>query len=186
MKVIPFEEKYRQDFINFNTDWIVSNFGVLEEHDKETFEQIDEAMQAGVMIFFAVENDVALATCMAMPMEGTTWEICKLGSNKNISHKGAGSAVFEEAMKWALNHGAERLFILSNSKLKPALHIYKKYGFQEIKLESYEYIRGDTAFEYRNKKGGASNMKIVVKKEDAVKKVFKGVSLDFLVVGRKS
>lgn len=24
MKVIPFEEKYRQDFIDFNTDWIVS------------------------------------------------------------------------------------------------------------------------------------------------------------------
>jgi len=101
----------------------------LEEHDKETFEKIDEEIEAGDMIFFVVENDVALATCMTIPMEGTTWEICKLGSNKNIPHKGAGSAVFEEAMKWALNHGAERLFILSNSKLKPALHIYEKYGF---------------------------------------------------------
>lgn len=79
MKVIPFEEKYRQDFINFNTDWIVSNFGILEEHDKETFENIDEELKAGAMIFFAVENHVALATCMAMPMEGETWEICKLG-----------------------------------------------------------------------------------------------------------
>lgn len=149
MKVIPFEEKYRQDFIDFNTDWIVSNFGFLEEHDKETFEKIDEEMEAEGMIFFAVENDIALATCMAMPMEGTTWEICKLGSNKNIPHKGAGSAVFEKAMEWAFNHGAERLFILSNSKLKPALHIYGKYGFKEIKLEDYEYIRGDIAFEYR-------------------------------------
>lgn len=184
MKVIPFEERYRQDFINFNTDWIVSNFGFLEEHDKETFEKIDEKIEAGAMIFFAVENDVALATCMAIPMEGTTWEICKLGSNKNIPHKGAGSAVFEEAMKWALNHGAERLFILSNSKLKPALHIYKKYGFKEIKFENYEYIRGDIAFEY--KKESTGNMKIVVKKKDAVKKVFKGVSLDSLAVGRKS
>lgn len=47
MKVIPFEEKYRQDFIDFNTDWIVSNFGFLEEHDKETFEKIDEEMEGG-------------------------------------------------------------------------------------------------------------------------------------------
>lgn len=140
MKVIPFEEKYRQDFIDFNTEWIISNFGFLEEHDKETFEKIDDEMKLGAMIFFAVENDVALATCMAMPMQGTTWEICKLGSNKNVPHKGAGSAVFEAAMKWALNHGAERLFILSNSKLKPALHIYRKYGFEEIKLENYEYV----------------------------------------------
>lgn len=170
LKVIPFEERYRQDFINFNVDWIISNFGFLEEHDKETFEKIDEEMEAGAMIFFAVENDAALATCMAMPMEGTTWEICKLGSNKNIPHKGAGSAVFEEAMKWALNHGAERLFILFNSKLKPALHIYEKYGFKEIKLENYEYIRGDIAFEY--KKEGTGIMKMVAKKKDAVKKVF--------------
>lgn len=68
MNVIPFEEKYRQDFIDFNTEWILSNFGFLEEHDKETFERIDDEMKLGAMIFFAVENDVALATCMAMPM----------------------------------------------------------------------------------------------------------------------
>lgn len=116
MKIIPFEEKYRQDFINFNTDWIVSNFGFLEEHDKETFEKIDDEMESGAMIFFAVEDGIALATCMAM--------------------------------KWALNHGAKRLFIQSNSRLKPALHIYEKYGFKEIKFENHEYVRGDIAFEY--------------------------------------
>lgn len=148
MKVIKFDEKYRQDFIDFNTDWIVSNFGFLEEHDIETFEKIDEEMKAGAMIFFAVEEEVALATCMAMPMNGGTWEICKLGSNKKVPHKGAGSAVFEASMNWALEHGAKRLFILSNSRLKPALHIYEKYGFKEIKLDNYEYIRGDIAFEY--------------------------------------
>ena len=130
MKIISFTEKYRQDFIDINTDWIVSNFGSLEEHDIEAFKKIDEQMQAGAMIFFAIENDTVLATCMAMPMEGTTWEICKLGANKNVPHKGAGSAVFEASMKWAINHGAERLFIVTNTKLKPALHIYEKYGFK--------------------------------------------------------
>ena len=148
MKIIEFEEKYRKDFIDFNTDWIVSNFGFLEEQDKETFEKIDEEMKAGALIFFAVENDTARVTCMARPMEEATWEICKLGSNKELPHKGAGSAVFEAAMNWALEHGAEKLFIVSNRRLKPALHIYRKYGFKEIKLENCEYIRGDIAFEY--------------------------------------
>jgi ribosomal protein S18 acetylase RimI-like enzyme len=31
--------------------------------------------------------------------------------------------------------------------LKPALHIYEKYGFHEVKLDNYEYARGDIAFE---------------------------------------
>lgn len=148
MKVIPFIEKYRQDFIDINTNWIVSNFGALEEHDIESFKSIDEQMQAGAMIFFAVENDTVLATCMTAPMEGSTWEICKLGANKNVPHKGAGSAVFEMSMKWALSHGAERLFIVTNTKLKTALHIYEKYGFKEIKLMDYGYARGNIAFEY--------------------------------------
>lgn len=85
---------------------------------------------------------------MAKPLEGSTWEICKLASNKNRSHSGAGSAVFREAMQWAIDHGAKRLFIISNRVLKPALHIYEKMGFQEVQLENYEYERGDIAFEY--------------------------------------
>lgn len=148
MKLVQFEEKFRQAFIDFNTDWIVTNFGKLEPHDLETFDKIDEELRSGAMIFFAVENDIPLACCMSMPMEGDTWEICKLGSNRELSHKGAGSLVFKAAMKWAQEHGAKRLFILSNSRLKPALHIYEKHGFKEIKLDDYGYERGDIAFEY--------------------------------------
>ncbi|MDE7320012.1 MAG: GNAT family N-acetyltransferase, partial [Lachnospiraceae bacterium] len=81
------------------------------------------------------------------PMDAETWEICKLASNKHREHKGCGSAVFKAAMQWAIDHGARRLFILSNSNLKPAIHIYEKYGFQEIKLDDYEYVRGNIAFE---------------------------------------
>lgn len=147
MQIIEYDPKYRQDFVTFNTDWIIDNFGFLEEEDKETFANIETAIENGGMVFFAVEDGVCLATCMAHPMEDDCWEICKLASNKHRNHKGCGSAVFEAAMNWAINHGAKKLFLLSNSKLKAALHIYEKYGFREIKLENYEYVRGDIAFE---------------------------------------
>lgn len=148
MQIIEYDEKYKKEFIQYNTDWIVDNFGVLEAEDLETFETIEKEIQKGAMIYFALEQETVLATCMAKPMEGSTWELCKMASNKNARHKGAGSAVFGAAMQYAINHGAERLFILSNSRLKPALHIYEKFGFQEIKLDDYEYVRGDIAFEY--------------------------------------
>lgn len=149
MNVIQYQEKYKEAFIQFNTDWIIDNFGFLEEEDNETFSHIEESLEKGAMIYFAVENENVLATCMTKPLDADgTWELCKLGSNKHLSHKGAGSAVFEAAMNWAVSHGAKKLFILSNSKLKAALHIYEKYGFHEIKLEDYEYVRGDIAFEY--------------------------------------
>ncbi len=60
MKIIQFEEKYRQDFIDFSTDWIVSNFGSLEEHDIETFEKIDKEITAGAMIFLLLRMKLHL------------------------------------------------------------------------------------------------------------------------------
>lgn len=148
MNIVEYEERYRQNFVDFNTAWIVDNFGFLEEADIASFEHIENSIMKGAMIYFAVEGEDVLATCMAKPMENGTWEICKLGSNKLVPHKGAGSAVFQTAMDWAVEHGAKRLFIISNSRLKPALHIYEKFGFREIKLEDYGYVRGDIAFEY--------------------------------------
>ena len=147
MELIEYNPKYKEDFIQFNKDWIVDNFGFLEDEDVKTFDQIDEELANGAMIYFAIEDDVALACCMARPMENGNWEICKLASNKNRPHKGCGSAVFEAAVQWAIDHGAKRLFILSNSRLKAAIHIYEKFHFREIKLDDYEYARGDIAFE---------------------------------------
>ncbi len=120
---------------------------------RKPLKKLTKKIKSGAMIFFAVEEDTetALAACMTEPMNESVWEICKLCSNKEIPHKGAGSAVFKAAMNWALEHGAEKLFILSNSRLKAALHIYRKYGFKEIKLDDYEYVRGDIAFEYKKR-----------------------------------
>lgn len=159
MNIIQYQEKYKKDFIQFNTDWIVDNFGCLEEEDLETFNHIEENLKNGAMIYFAVDNGNVLATCMAKPLrDDGTWELCKLGSNKHLPHKGAGSAVFEASMNWAVQHHAKKLFILSNSKLKAAIHIYEKYGFHEIKLEDYEYARGDIAFEYTVPQEKASSL----------------------------
>ena len=157
MKVVPYTGTHRQAFIDFNTDWIMDNFGFLEQEDLDTFDRIDEELDAGAMIYAAEsEQSAPLAFCMARPMEKGRWEICKLASNKHMPHGGAGSVVFRAAMNYAINHGAKEIFLLSNRKLKPALHIYQKNGFHEIKLDNYEYERGDIAF--IKKVGGRENV----------------------------
>lgn len=77
------------------------------------------------MIYFAIEDVVGLAACMAKPMNGATWVICKLALNKHREHKGCGSAVFEAAMQWAIEHDAKRLFIYYNSQYKICLKAQK-------------------------------------------------------------
>ena len=104
------------------------------------------------MIYFAIENGVVYATCMAQPMTNNEWEICKLAADERYEGHGAGSAVFKACMDYALENGANKLIILSNSILKPALHIYEKYGFYEISVDNtHHYKRVDIQFEYTAK-----------------------------------
>lgn len=148
MELVQYDPKYRQYFIELNTAWIKNNFGSLEKEDIKSFEEIDQEIAKGAMIFFAIENNAVLATCMTKPLSKDTWEICKLATDEHQQGKGTGSRIFEKCMEYAIAKNAKRLFILSSSTLKPALHIYQKYGFKEIKLDDYKYIRGDIAFEY--------------------------------------
>lgn len=148
MELVNYDPAYKQNFIKLNTTWIKNNFGSLEKEDIKTIQEIEKEIEKGAMIFFAVEKNIVLATCMTKPISENTWEICKLAADEQYKGQGAGSKVFKKCMDYAIAKNAKKLFILSNSKLKPALHIYQKYGFKEIKLDDYEYIRGDIAFEY--------------------------------------
>ena len=147
MEIVQYDNRYAQDFVALNTAWIVSLFGQLEKEDIETFQNIEREIVNGGMIYFATENDEVMATCMTRHIGNEIWEICKLAANEKYKGKGAGNAVFEQCMKYAIDHGAKKLFMISNSRLQAALHIYHKYGFKEIKLKDYEYERGDIAFE---------------------------------------
>ena len=148
MKIIQYDSRYKQSFIELNIVWITTLFGFLEKDDIDTFANIEKDIAKGAMIYFAIENDEVMAACMIKKVDGKTWEICKLAADDRYKGRGAGNAVFEKCMEHAITHGAKRLFMVSNRKLKSALHIYLKHGFKEIKLNNYEYERGDIAFEY--------------------------------------
>ena len=102
------------------------------------------------MIYFALEDNHVLATCMAMPLGDDVWEICKLAAAGQSTGKGAGSAVFKASMDYAIEHGAKKLTLISNRILKPALHIYQNYGFKEVPLNKdyWGFERADIEFEY--------------------------------------
>lgn len=65
MQIIEYNQKYKDKFIEFNIDWIIDNFGFVEDEDTETFENIENYLKNGSMIYFAVENEILLAGCMA-------------------------------------------------------------------------------------------------------------------------
>lgn len=148
MEIIEYTEKYKQDFIDLNIAWI-DRFFTPEQADYDILNHVDSLLDSGSMIYFAVEDGRVLATCMAMPLGNDVWELCKLAANGQYTGTGAGSAVFKASMDYAVSRGAKKITLISNSRLKPALHIYQKFGFREVPLNKayWGYERADIEFE---------------------------------------
>lgn len=148
MNIVKYDKKYCEEFIRLNLEWI-DRYYEIEPSDRKMLKSIDEYIQKGAMIYFAVEDEQVLATCMIEPHEDNVWEICKLAAAEQYTGKGAGSAVFEACLNYAIEHGAKKIELVTGSILKPALHIYKKFNFQEVPLDrnKWPYKRAELAFE---------------------------------------
>lgn len=148
MEIIRYQDKYKNDFIQLNLAWI-ERFYKVEQSDIDVLEHVDEHIQNGAMVYFAIQDETVLATCMIEPHKDNVWEICKLASAGQYTGTGAGSAVFEACINYAAENGAKKILLVTGSILKPALHIYQKYGFKEIPLnkEEWPYERAELVFE---------------------------------------
>lgn len=149
MEIIEFKQEYKQDFINLNIEWI-KEFFVPEGADYEILNHVEGLIRTESMIYFAIEDSKVLATCMVMPLGNNIWEICKLAASGQYTGKGAGSAVFKACMDYAILHKAVKIKLISNRILKPALHIYDKFGFKEVSLDKayWGFSRADIELEY--------------------------------------
>lgn len=132
MKIVTYRPEYREAFVRLNTEWL-TRFYWVESFDQYAMDHVEDLIAQGAMAFFALDDaGEVLATCMAMPLEGTTWEICKLAARNQYTGIGAGSAVLQAAMHYAERHGAKKEVLISCRNLKPAIHLYQKFGFREV------------------------------------------------------
>lgn len=150
MKIIPYDPKYREDFIEMNRLWISEMFEI-EEEDLRVLEHVDDRVKEGAEIFFAVEeiSDTVLACCMMEPLLNGEWEIAKFCARGMYTGTGAGSACLKACIDFAKDKKIEKLVIVSNRKCERAVRLYRKFGFTEVPVdtEKFPFARADIAFE---------------------------------------
>lgn len=149
MRIVPYDPKYRNDFIEMNKAWISEMF-VLEEEDIREMENIDPYIERGGQIFFALndEGDV-MACCMIAPRDDGDWEIMKFAAKTEYAGTGAGTACLRAVIEYAKGKKVEKIIIVSNRICVQAVHLYRKFGFTEIPVdkEKFPFERADIAFE---------------------------------------
>jgi len=79
-----------------------------------------------------------------MKMETGIFELTKMAVKPEHRGKKIGHLLMEYTIDFARKKDWEKLIIYSNRKLENAIHLYKKYGFEEIPIEQNNpYSRGD-------------------------------------------
>ena len=144
VKVVPFEEKYAVDFKRLNLEWIEKYFNV-EEMDKKHLEHPQKnIIEPGGEIYSVIEDGIVKGVCALVFHEEGVYELAKMAVEKESRGKGYGNLLMEAIIEDARVKNAEKIVILSNTQLKAAINLYKKYGFITTRLgQDQDYERGN-------------------------------------------
>lgn len=152
VQIVEFEPQYKKAFFELNRKWI-EMYWQLEPHDIEVLENPEEhILNNGGHIFVALYNGFPVGVCALCPMpeeSGYDYELAKLAVNNSILRKGIGRRLCEAVIDKAHELGGKKLFLESNTRLKPAIALYRKLGFRELPEFHPAYARGDIQMELK-------------------------------------
>ncbi|WP_127021155.1 GNAT family N-acetyltransferase [Flagellimonas beolgyonensis] len=149
LTIVPFSDQYGKAFRELNEEWINTYFQ-MEEMDKKSLHHPKEyILDKGGYIAVALLNGNPVGVCALIPCSDPIYqfELAKMGVSPKVQGKGIGKKLGEHILAKAKSLGAQKVFLESNRKLVPALKLYEKLGFEEIKGKASPYARSDIQME---------------------------------------
>jgi ribosomal protein S18 acetylase RimI-like enzyme len=134
VEILNYQPEYKNDFKNLNYEWIEKYFKV-EEADRQALEYPEENILAsGGFIFFARIKQEIVGTCALIKESETTFELVKMAVKPAQQGKQIGKKLCLYAIEQAKAAGAKTVVLESNTKLTPAITMYKKLGFIQVEM----------------------------------------------------
>jgi ribosomal protein S18 acetylase RimI-like enzyme len=134
IKIIGYEDCFASDFARLNRDWLEA-FGLLEPADSKHLDSPRESIiEPGGAILLAVDEGSVVGTCAILRIGPKIVELAKLSVVPEAQRQGIGRRLTLAAIDHALAMGAERMILVSNSKLVSAVRLYESLGFKHAPL----------------------------------------------------
>jgi GNAT superfamily N-acetyltransferase len=147
VEIIAYEPQYKAYFKQLNLEWIEQYFSV-EALDTASLSNPEQYyLQQGGYIFFARYCGEIVGTCALLKHHERGFELSKMGVTKYYRGMGIGKKLAGTAIEKVKSLGEKGLFLETNTRLIPAMLLYKKLGFREKPFPhggSERYQRADT------------------------------------------
>ena len=130
LAIRDYEDELAPLFHDINAEWIEAMFR-LEKADRDVLEDprahiIDPG---GTILFVEAAGLGIVGTCALRKTGARSAELTKMGVRESARGLKAGEFLLAATIERARAMGIDRLYLLTNSKCAPAIHLYEKLGF---------------------------------------------------------
>lgn len=145
--IVDYQPGYKVAFKALNEEWITKYFK-MEPSDYKYLDHPEEnILDKNGVILFAIANEKPVGTCALVKTDEQTFELAKMAVSDEAKGKGVGYLLGMAAIRRAKDAGAKRIYLESNTILKPAINLYQKLGFKKITGTPSPYERSNICME---------------------------------------
>ena len=149
MKIFEDERSHFDAFIRLNERWIEDCFE-LEEADEALRDNPELITEAGGHVFTAFDGETVVGGCALFKSGVDEFELARMAVDPGSQRRGIGKRLADCALERARAEGAVRVFLLTNTALKPAVRLYERLGFHVVSEGSHpDYVRVNLVMERR-------------------------------------
>ncbi len=147
--IVPYLDEYHSAFRNLNAEWITTYFK-MEAADYEALDHPHEKiLDRGGFIYIALYGGEPLGCCALIKVNDQVYELAKMAVSPNAQGKHIGYLLGKSILQKARELGAEKVYLESNTILKPAIRLYQKLGFQQVQGYESPYERCNIQMEVK-------------------------------------
>lgn len=149
VKIVPYKPIYADAFRKFNEEWITAYFKMEEADHKALDHPKEYILNKGGKILVALYDEEPVGVCALIKMDDPVYdyELAKMAVSSKAQGKNIGWLLGQTIVEKAKSLGAKRLYLESNTALKPAINLYYKLGFKKIAGRATPYERSNIQME---------------------------------------
>jgi len=134
IKVVDYQPKYQNAFRELNKEWIETYFEMEEADYKALDNPAKYILEKGGKIIVALYDNEPAGVCALIKLndEKYDYELAKMAVSPDFHGKGIGYLLGNSIIKKAKKLKANRIYLESNTILKPAINLYHKLGFTKV------------------------------------------------------
>ncbi|MFW5980139.1 MAG: GNAT family N-acetyltransferase [Halanaerobiales bacterium] len=147
IEIVEYQDKYKDYYRKLACEWL-NKYDLYEPVDEEIINNpYSMIIDNGGYIYFARYKEEIVGTVSLFKLNNKVFELGKLAVTGEFQGLGIGNKLVKYAIDTLKKIGAQKVILYSNSRLKKAANLYKKFGFTRVSFDDEKYETADIKME---------------------------------------